>query len=1040
MDDDEDAFLYGDSTIEATPGTAQAAGTEQQQQVSGGEEEESRSLVEPLPGLTSANLKTSPEAPEGQDQENGEESGEGEEEDEEEDDEDSESDIEFIIDSHVEPPPQQQYGRGPYQRPGVPPPRPGSAQNTPTRPLASSLTSEYTPLSRSQLLASPAGASPQKASPLGIKLNNASIEVGDISSLPALASLPPTSKDLSRPEGPPPPVPSTAPQLLLSPSAKDRMFPPLEPGQPEEEAAESQDIFDIDVASLDEKPWRRPGADLSDYFNYGFNEESWSIWSDKKRSRFESRKEALAQAKKEAEEINQPSSGHTANAIERDSEIPPEMRTMMSMMPPGMQIPPQQLQAMHSMMSGQAGGGMMGMAGGMSNEQMMAMMGMSAPGGMHGMAGMPQLQAMAGMGMMGGMFGGQNGMPGFPPPQQQQQQQGQQRPGMRPAGFPGTMPMGIGLPQNPMHQHQAARNSPLPQNPGLPTAPQATRQGSGTPLPRTSSEQPQGASTPVVGIKTEESSGEDKADETGDAPAASIEVKTEKTEDQAIGGSGKGSSGVEDQKAEVGNVAEGQKLEMAQESQTLEDPQAMLQQQMLQMQQQMQMEGIPESELGAFFGMPGMDMAQMQAAGFPMLPGMMGMPNPTGGGLGRSNVPPTGPRGVVNAPTAPANRGGVMTAAGRGQGVKGAPTGPSGSGVGGKLPPTGPAADRGKALPANVPTGPKNPGRRYNDRDTGVGASDALDYGGGGGGGGGATGSNTATAPSASVDSPFSSKRKDREESRDRAGKNGNAGGEGRAKEDKDKDERESRESSVRDVEREKRGDRRERDSSRRSSDRRDRERDRESSSRRERERTEDSRVDASEHRNSDENGGDSRRGGGGGGGSRRHGGGSNSSSSNNTSRKEKEKGGGERSSQHRRETRSTTQDHVQDDEHLSGNDEDRHSNAREDDANSVTSFGGHSNSAAGNSGRSSRRRGEREKEREREARSQARAERRAGKDPSTSSTGPNQSQHNARKRSAPDEHEDEGDGDGGGSVGGNTTERDPSSGHGGRRSSRRKR
>ncbi|KAF7690121.1 pre-mRNA 3'-end-processing factor FIP1 isoform X2 [Silurus meridionalis] len=34
---------------------------------------------------------------------------------------------------------------------------------------------------------------------------------------------------------------------------------------------------------LEEKPWRRPGADLSDYFNYGFNEDTWKTYCDKQR-------------------------------------------------------------------------------------------------------------------------------------------------------------------------------------------------------------------------------------------------------------------------------------------------------------------------------------------------------------------------------------------------------------------------------------------------------------------------------------------------------------------------------------------------------------------------------------------------------------------------------------------------------------------------------------------------------------------------------------------------------------------------------------
>jgi pre-mRNA 3'-end-processing factor FIP1 len=27
--------------------------------------------------------------------------------------------------------------------------------------------------------------------------------------------------------------------------------------------------------SVDEKPWNKPGADVTDYFNYGFNETTW---------------------------------------------------------------------------------------------------------------------------------------------------------------------------------------------------------------------------------------------------------------------------------------------------------------------------------------------------------------------------------------------------------------------------------------------------------------------------------------------------------------------------------------------------------------------------------------------------------------------------------------------------------------------------------------------------------------------------------------------------------------------------------------------
>ncbi|KAL5541969.1 hypothetical protein UlMin_009679 [Ulmus minor] len=34
-------------------------------------------------------------------------------------------------------------------------------------------------------------------------------------------------------------------------------------------------IFDINIDAFEEKPWRYPGVDITDFFNFGFNEESW---------------------------------------------------------------------------------------------------------------------------------------------------------------------------------------------------------------------------------------------------------------------------------------------------------------------------------------------------------------------------------------------------------------------------------------------------------------------------------------------------------------------------------------------------------------------------------------------------------------------------------------------------------------------------------------------------------------------------------------------------------------------------------------------
>lgn len=42
-------------------------------------------------------------------------------------------------------------------------------------------------------------------------------------------------------------------------------------------------IFDVDLAAMADKPWRRPGADISDWFNYGFDEISWEAYIYRRR-------------------------------------------------------------------------------------------------------------------------------------------------------------------------------------------------------------------------------------------------------------------------------------------------------------------------------------------------------------------------------------------------------------------------------------------------------------------------------------------------------------------------------------------------------------------------------------------------------------------------------------------------------------------------------------------------------------------------------------------------------------------------------------
>ena len=42
-------------------------------------------------------------------------------------------------------------------------------------------------------------------------------------------------------------------------------------------------LIDVDLEEFNDKPWARPGCDISDYFNYGFNEDSWKAYCEKQR-------------------------------------------------------------------------------------------------------------------------------------------------------------------------------------------------------------------------------------------------------------------------------------------------------------------------------------------------------------------------------------------------------------------------------------------------------------------------------------------------------------------------------------------------------------------------------------------------------------------------------------------------------------------------------------------------------------------------------------------------------------------------------------
>eukprot|EP00835_Amoeboradix_gromovi_P005483 NODE_519_length_7315_cov_0.500554.p5 type:complete len:143 gc:universal NODE_519_length_7315_cov_0.500554:6734-6306(-) len=42
-------------------------------------------------------------------------------------------------------------------------------------------------------------------------------------------------------------------------------------------------LIDVDLEEFADKPWAKPGCDVSDFFNYGFNEDSWKAYCEKQR-------------------------------------------------------------------------------------------------------------------------------------------------------------------------------------------------------------------------------------------------------------------------------------------------------------------------------------------------------------------------------------------------------------------------------------------------------------------------------------------------------------------------------------------------------------------------------------------------------------------------------------------------------------------------------------------------------------------------------------------------------------------------------------
>ena len=51
------------------------------------------------------------------------------------------------------------------------------------------------------------------------------------------------------------------------------------------EQMEDVNAYNVDLDTMKDKPWLRPGSDITDYFNYGFTEKTWKKYCEMQKER-----------------------------------------------------------------------------------------------------------------------------------------------------------------------------------------------------------------------------------------------------------------------------------------------------------------------------------------------------------------------------------------------------------------------------------------------------------------------------------------------------------------------------------------------------------------------------------------------------------------------------------------------------------------------------------------------------------------------------------------------------------------------------------
>uniref|UniRef100_A0A8C4RE31 Pre-mRNA polyadenylation factor Fip1 domain-containing protein n=1 Tax=Eptatretus burgeri TaxID=7764 RepID=A0A8C4RE31_EPTBU len=85
-------------------------------------------------------------------------------------------------------------------------------------------------------------------------------------------------------------------------------------------------VLEIDLDTFEEKPWRKPGADLSDYFNYGFQEETWKAYCEKQKRLRQGLDPNTSNSTSNRITVQQGRTGNSSSEKEPEPIIPPPVK------------------------------------------------------------------------------------------------------------------------------------------------------------------------------------------------------------------------------------------------------------------------------------------------------------------------------------------------------------------------------------------------------------------------------------------------------------------------------------------------------------------------------------------------------------------------------------------------------------------------------------------------------------------------------------------------------------------------------------------